>query len=142
MTLLQLYKQGRFPDLERVVASQPEAFTRELKEALSHGIFMHVFPYEAIRDNPEDFIALMASDNFDHGHGLADSEIRCIREMRTAIRTLPLGEASSQFAAVSLEIQRLAGQRWSGKDLPALAIGDRRQRAEHPTGQSDRQAGP
>ena len=120
MTTLQLYKQGRFPDLERVVSSQPEAFTRELKEALSHGIFMHVFPYEAIRDNPEDFNALMASDNFDHGHGLADSEIRCIREMRTAIRTLPLGEASSQFVAVSTEIQRLAGQRWGKKDLEAF----------------------
>ena len=120
MTMLQLYKLGRFPDLERVVSSQPEAFTRELKEALSQGIFMHVFPFEAIRDYPEDFNALMASDNFDHGHGLADSEIRCIREMRTAIRTLPLGEASSQFAAVSLEIQRLAGQRWGKKDLEAF----------------------
>ena len=72
MTMLQLYKQGRFADLQRVVCSQPEDFTRELTEALSHGIFMHVFPWEAIRDHPEDFKALMASDNFDHGHGLAD----------------------------------------------------------------------
>ena len=62
----------------------------------------------------------MASDNFDHGHGLADSEIRCIREMRTAIRTLPLGAASSQFVAVSTEIQRLAGQRWGKKDMEAF----------------------
>ena len=120
MTTLQLYKQGRLADLERVVSSQPETFTRELEEALSHGIFMHVFPYEAVRDNPEDFKTLMASDNFDHGHGLADSEIRCIREMRTAIRTLPLGEASSQFVAVSAEIRRLAGQRWGKKDLEAF----------------------
>ena len=120
MTMLQLYKQGRFPDLEREVSSQPDSFTGELREALSHGIFMHVFPFEAIRDNPEDFNALMASDNFDHGHGLADSEIRCIREMRTAIRTLPMGGASSQFAEVSAEIQRLAGQRWGTKDLQAF----------------------
>ena len=120
MTMLQLYKQGRFPDLEREVSSQPDSFTGELREALSHGIFMHVFPFEAIRDNPEDFNALMASDNFDHGHGLADSEIRCIREMRAAIRNVPLGEASSQFGAVSTEIQRLAGQRWGTKDLQAF----------------------
>ena len=71
-------------------------------------------------ETTQSFKALMASDNFDHGHGLADSEIRCIREMRTAIRTLPLGEASSQFAAVSAQIQRLAGQRWGTKDLEAF----------------------
>ena len=36
MTTLPLYKHGRLPDLERVVSSQPEALTRELREALSH----------------------------------------------------------------------------------------------------------
>ena len=38
----------------------------------------------------------MASDNFDQGHGLSDSELRCIHGMRTAILTLDIPETSSQ----------------------------------------------
>ena len=36
MTTLPPYTHGRLRDLARVASSQPEAFTRELREALSH----------------------------------------------------------------------------------------------------------
>ena len=66
-TLLLLYKQGRLPDLQRMVARQPgHAKFQELHEALSQGIFMHVFPFDAVRDHPDDFKCLMAYNNFDH----------------------------------------------------------------------------
>ena len=92
----------------------------ELDDVLKYGIYMHVFPWEAVRDHGDDVRALMASDNFDHGFGLTDSELRCIRAMREAILTLPVPQASSQFGVVINYIQRLAGQRWQQKDLDAF----------------------
>lgn len=124
VTLLQLYKGGHLPDLVAWVATHRSSEEREeLEDVLRYGIFMHVFPWEAVRDHPEDMKALMASDNFDHGHGLTDSELRCINGMREAILKLEVprassqGSASSQYDVVMAHVQRMSGQRWHEKDL-------------------------
>ena len=112
-TLLLLYKQGRLPDLQRMVAREPgDAKFQELHEALSQGIFMHIFPFAAVRDHPDDFKCLMASDNFDHAYGMTGSEIGCISVMRELIRNMEVPKAVSQFTAVTSEINKLSTQRW------------------------------
>ena len=47
----------------------------QVHDALEHGVYMHVFPWPVVRDHREAVIKLMAADNFDHGHGLAESEM-------------------------------------------------------------------
>ena len=78
---------------------------------------MHVFPWSVVRDNRDAVTALMASDNFDNGFGLADSELRCIAKVREAIVALPIPKGMSQWDVVSQQILRLAGQKWSLADL-------------------------
>ena len=121
VTLLLLYKQGCLPDLQRMVARQPgHARFQELQEALSQGIFMHIFPFEAVRDHLDDFKCLMASDNFDHAYGMTGSEIRCISVIRELIRNMEVPKAMSQFVAVTSEITKLSTQRWGAHDLEAF----------------------
>ena len=98
VTFLQLYKNGQMPALAtaqaKTAANTAEASsqskgsetgTDEFTDVLEQGIFMHVFPWWVVRDHRDAVLALMASDNFDHGFGLADSELRCINAVRAAI---------------------------------------------------------
>ena len=117
VTLMQKYLQGGYPDLQTLVESQPPTQTQEWREALSQGLFMEVFDYTDVKNHPEEFKALMASDNMSHGTGATDSEIRVIREIRGHIKNLPLGTAATKYEAVLNEVQRLSGQRWELQDL-------------------------
>ena len=83
---------------------------------------MHVFPWSVVRDRREAVIKLMAADNFDHGHGLAESEMRCIKAVRSAIAasgqgTLPVPVGLSQFDVVCRHVQQMSGQRWGEHDI-------------------------
>ena len=132
VTMLQLYKAGRMPDLVRFVASSQALAGQasgqsdmgsahaELEDVLKYGIYMHVFPYEAVTSHRAEMISLMASDNFDHGHGLTDSELRCIKGVREAILNLEVPPGQCQFDVVRSHVQRLAGQRWHERDLDAF----------------------
>lgn len=128
VTFLQLLKGGRLPDLAhlagiggKVASSQDKGHANEdLHDVLSQGIFMHVFPWSAVRDHRDDILALMSADNFDHGQGLADSELRCVRGVRQALVALPVPPGMSQFAAVCDYIRRSSGQRWHQKDMEAF----------------------
>ena len=137
VTFLQMYKNGQMPDLLAQASSQlgkapgqegqltgagMPSSEEELRDVLEHGIFMHVFPWWAVRDHKEAVTALMASDNFDHGHGLADSEIRCIVAVRAAITAssqgkLPIPQGSSQWEVVRRYVLQMSGQRWREQDI-------------------------
>ena len=127
VTFLQLYKNGQIP-----IASGEEASSQcdgaenqsrvELQDALEHGVFMHVFPWSVVRDHREAVIKLMAADNFDHGHGLADSEMRCIKAVRSSIAassqgSLPVPLGLSQFDVVLRHVTQMSGQRWREQDI-------------------------
>ena len=88
----------------------------ELADVLRDGIFMHVFPYAAVRDHYDAIVALMASDNFDHAHGLVESEVRCLLQVRDAIHDIPVPVGGSQFEAVLCHVTRL-GAKWSVEDV-------------------------
>jgi len=130
VTFLQLLKGGRLPELSNLAAARAKSGSSqgekasgqdELQDVLDHGVFMQVvFPWSVVRDHREDIIALMAADNFDHGHGLAESELRCVRGARRAILALPVPPGMSQFAAVCDYVRRSSGQRWLGKDMGGL----------------------
>jgi len=140
VTLLQMYKAGQLPELEQApqatapsqvaAAGASSGGTSEFQDVLEHGVFMHVFPWWVVRDHLEEVTALMASDNFDHGHGLTDSELRCITAVRAAIaassqgllpQLTPQGSAPSQGLSQWEQVRRhvlsLSGQRWQSTDI-------------------------
>ena len=130
VTFLQMYKAGLLPNIKLKASSQsgsgksvdvPRSH-EELHDVLEHGIFMQVFPWSVVRDHKDEVIALMASDNFDHGHGLTDSEIRCIQAVREAIAassqgSLPVPPGLTQWDVVHRHVMQMSGQRWREQDI-------------------------
>ena len=111
VTFLQLLQNGAIK--EPASSHEGPASSRdELADVLAEGIFMHVFPWHAVRDNYDAIVALMASDNFDHAHGLVESEVRCLEHVRNAILTLEVPPGATQWAVVLKHVQRLGGK-WS-----------------------------
>ncbi|MCP4241605.1 MAG: hypothetical protein GY772_13675 [bacterium] len=126
VTFLQLLQQGNHtwagsdePLVAQPASSQDSSASsqEELDDVLHQGIFMHVFPWTAVRDHRDDIIALMASDNFDHAFGLAESEVRCLLTVRSALSDLPVPCGRSQWDVVLEHVTRLSGQKWSEDDI-------------------------
>lgn len=121
VTFLQLLKAGthRWAGTDELMvppASSQASSHDELNDVLREGIFMHVFPWSAVRDHYDAIVALMASDNFDHSFGLVDSEVRCLEQVCNAISDIPVPLGSTQWEVVVNQITRL-GSKWSPKDL-------------------------
>ncbi len=74
-----------------------------------------------IKHYPEKVEALMAADNFDHGHGLADSEMRCIQSVRAALTAISQvrlqTRGRSEWDVVSRHVLQVSGQRWQVRDI-------------------------
>ena len=129
VTFLQLYRNGQIPhassEVPEASGQSAESLNQsrvELHDAVEQGVYMHVFPWSVVRDHREAVIKLMAADNFDHGHGLAESEMRCIKAVRSAIAasgqgTLPVPVGLSQFDVVCRHVQQMSGQRWGEHDI-------------------------
>ena len=93
----------------------------DFPNVLKYGIYMHVFPWQAVEKNPAGFKALMASDNFQQGVGLKDSEIRCVHAMRSAMDHLdaddePRSTEGFQHRAIE-HTKTYVGSRWLGQEL-------------------------
>ena len=124
VTALQMFKAGRMPELARVVEARSHEDPEEMEEfrtVLEHGLYMHVFPWAEVERNPDGFKALMASDNFQQGVGLKDSEVRCVHAMRTAMHHLDAGaEPLSTEKLQDLVIEHTktySGTRWLEQEL-------------------------
>ena len=121
MSALQMYKAGQMKELEQYVKARSQVCPTEFEEfdkVLKFGLYMHVFPWNAVAKNKESFRALMAADNFSHGVGLSDSEMRCVHAMSQA-----LGQVDSGVSAVPVQekilahVRRWTGQRWQTVEL-------------------------
>ena len=119
-----MYKNGQLSQMAPQASSQSAlGLSREdLNDAMEHGVFMHVFPWSVVRDNRQAVEKLMAADNFDHGHGLADSEMRCIKSVRVAIAassqgTLHVPAGLTQWDVVLRHVLQMSGQRWREQDI-------------------------
>ena len=129
VTFLQMYKNGQIPGASCEVPQAPsqsgEALSQsrvELQDALEHGVYMHVFPWWVVQKHKDSLVKLMAADNFDHGHGMSESEMRCIKLVRCAISASSQGQlcvpvGQSQFDVVLREVMQMSGQRWKEQDI-------------------------
>ena len=124
VTALQMYKAGKMPELARVVEARSHEDPEEMEEfktVLEHGLYMHVFPWTEVERNPAGFQALMASDNFQQGVGLKDSEVRCVHAMRRAMRHLDTGaepRSTEQLQELVIEhTKTYCGTRWLDQEL-------------------------
>ena len=133
VTFLQMFKSGMLPELLNAPHAPPRqgagaagsaGAISELQDVLDHGLLMHVIPWRVVRDDLPAVTALMASDNFDQGHGLTDSELRCIVAVREAISAssqgtlAPLGlPGGTQWDVVRRHVLSMSGQRWTDAEI-------------------------
>jgi len=121
VTFLQLLRDGRMPELTKwMAASQDQEGLEELRDVLSHGVFMVIFPWSVVSTHREDLIALMASDNFDAGYGLSDSCLRAVALLRESMQRLQVPLGMSQAEVAVAQLRRLSGERWSDADCSAF----------------------
>ena len=93
----------------------------ELRKVLDQGILMDVFLYNDVQARKEDFIALMASDNFDQAFSLRDDEFTLMRRLSALMRGAKVLAPSSPEWKEAVRSQRqLCGGRWSDRELQGM----------------------
>ena len=115
-------KQGdaRYMNEQGEVTTQPmlvPAEEAELREVMQNGLFMEVWEYEFVVQNLEAFKALMASDNFDAGYGLAEDEQSLCARMFLAMKEVRIPPGMSHWTVVLQETKKFAGKAYREEDL-------------------------
>ena len=93
----------------------PDEGQAALMRHLAHGIFMEVFKYEAMIENPQTVKDLISSDNFDHDLGLGETETRLLlcTAGRPADEHSPVSALAKQVGSLRL-LEFLVGSRGFG----------------------------
>lgn len=89
----------------------------EWQTTMTEGVFAEVFSYEDYIKHKPQFLALMASDNFDAGFALAEDEIQMLRRMKNVSSDIKIQPGQNHFDAVRAEIIKYSGSRWVDDDL-------------------------
>ena len=89
----------------------------ELREVMDKGLWMEIWDYEFVMENMEAFKALMASDNYDAGYGLAEDEQCLCARMFMAKNELRCQPGVNQWTGVLAETLKFAGKQWQEDDL-------------------------
>ena len=113
IALLQLCALGR-------VKVPDGAAWDDLRETLEYGVWMEVFEYSDVEANLDAFIGLMASDNFDAAHAMADDEFTVMNCLSHAMRlgTPPPGQDLWAYAVDRVE--KTVALRLTAKDIKEL----------------------
>ena len=98
----------------------PDEAQLVLMDHLRNGMFYEVLSYEAIKDDREAVLGLIAADNFDAGFALGQTEIMLLRSISEALKIARPPPGCSQFDVVCNSVERSAGQRWSKDDLAGM----------------------
>ena len=107
----------------------PEPATQELLEHLEHGMFYEVLGWEACEDDGDALRALIASDNFDAGFALGQTEMHLLMHIRLAIVVERPPVGSTLLDVVRQKVAGTSGQHWTDADIAcfysaAVALGD------------------
>ena len=107
----------------------PEPATQELFEHLEHGMFYEVLGWEACEDDGDALRALIASDNFDAGFALGQTEMHLLMHIRLAIVVSRPPVGCTLLDVVRQKAQGTSGQHWTEADIvcfynAAAVLGD------------------
>ena len=93
----------------------------ELRKVLDQGILMDVWQYNDVQARKDDFIALMASDNFDQAFSLRDDEFSLMKRLSALMRGAKVLAPSSPEWKEAVRSQRqLCAGRWSDREMQGM----------------------
>ena len=91
-----------------------------LREHLEQGMFYEVLSWEAVEKDEADVRALMASDNFDAGFALGQTEIALLQSIHEGMKIVRPPRGMTQFDTIVLAVERNCGQRWNEEEIASL----------------------
>ena len=83
-------------------------------------MFYEVLSYESVSRDVDNLKALIASDNFDAGFGLGQTEIQLLQCIHDATKLIHPPRGMTQWDVVRAVVLRTSGQRWSEEELASL----------------------
>lgn len=92
----------------------------ELVQALQHGLFFEILRWEAWQDHPEDILAMMQADNFDHAQGLADTEMTLLLRYHQVGRNVLVPPGMDHFQAVRALVDKTIGTEWTESERSCI----------------------
>ena len=110
LSFLQALKCGQIFWNDTRELMLPEPATQELLEHLEHGMFYEVLGWEACEDDGDALRALIASDNFDAGFALGQTEMHLLMHIRLAIVVSRPPVGCTLLDVVRQKVQGMSGQ--------------------------------
>ena len=98
----------------------PPPAQQVLLEHIQHGAFYEVISYEAVAKAAGSVKALMASDNFDVGFALGQTEMQLLVAIRDCTHVARPPAGSTVWDEVYTTVARAAGARWTQDDIASL----------------------
>ena len=117
LSFLQALKSGCIYWADNEELMLPPPAQAALVEHLEHGMFFEILPFVAVREHPKALQALIASDNFDAGFALGQTEMQLLRGMHSCMQILRPPPGKSQWNVVQEHVQRTIGANWPDEDL-------------------------
>ena len=117
LSFLQALKSGciYWADNQELMVPPPAQAT--LLEHLQLGMFYEVLSYEAVADHLPALQALIASDNFDAGFALGQTEMQLLQSMHQCMQVVQPPRGCSLWDVVKQQIVRTVGASWPEADL-------------------------
>lgn len=98
----------------------PDEAQEELMEHLAHGMFYEVLSWQVCERHPDALKSLIASDNFDAGFSLGQTEMHLLQNMRNCIVVARPPVGQTLLDVVRGQIMLSSGQQWSDDDVYAF----------------------
>ena len=117
LSFLQALKCGQIYWNDTRDLMLPEPATVELIEHLEHGMFYEVLGYQVCADDGDALRALIASDNFDAGFALGQTEMHLLGHIRDAIVVSRPPVGCTLLDVVRHKVLSTSGQHWTEADL-------------------------
>ena len=122
MSFLQALKCGTVAWNDDDTLMTPPEGQVELADHLERGMFYEVFSYDSIKCEAAAVRSLIASDNFDAGFALGQTELQLLKCIGDAMKVVRPPVGRTQFDVIREAVTRAAGQRWADDDIVALYI--------------------
>ena len=115
-----MQKQGGryFPHSKELITDKMG--NQDHREALSNGVFMHVFDFRDVEQHKDAFLALMASDNMDADVAMPEDELGIVMRIAVANATVRAGPGIPQGEAVYAHVRKFTAPSVSDQDLKHL----------------------
>jgi len=117
---LLMQKQGgrHFPHSSELITDKMG--NKQHQEAMTNGLFMHVFDFADVEKHKDKFLALMASDNMDSDVAMAEDELGTTWRIALAKETVRPGPGETLEEAVLAHVRKFSAPSVSDEDLKHL----------------------